>query len=564
MHILGAGAHMSKSNNNETGIMMELLLENKHRNPYHAFPVWDSVMWEKVRFQENLDSYLNTVVDEIEMEDGKITAALCYQDTTETAYTLRGAIFIDATGHGTIGALAGAESRTGSESRYEFNEPTAPEEANNYTMGNTLLFQAVDRGVPVKFEKPFWAYSFSEDDLKYRPHYNFIHSLSDGGKSDEFKVGEGKNLPEFFNLDSGYWWIELGGTYKDIIAESETIRDELVKCVYGVWNHIKNVGDHGAANYDLEWVGMVPGYRESRRLVGDYLLDENDVRANRIFPDAVAYGGWPMDGHVPGGIMDFDNVPSKIYNFDGVYTIPYRCFYSKNIPNLMMAGRDISTTKMAFGSTRVMATCAVGGQAAGTAASMAVKYGCTPREVGGRIAELQEALIRDDCFIPGYGNTDPADLARRAQVSASSFVPGCEPQNVTNGFTRILQGKQNCWESQPLDGKPAALTLQLENPAAVSQVQLVFDPNLTREIMPSITAWIKDRQTKGMPEELVRDYTVSLYRGEQEVWSQSISGNYQRLNRLQLPAAVEADRVVVTVAATHGLPSARIFEVRIY
>ncbi len=407
MHILGASCHMAKSNNAETGILMELLLENKRRNPYQSFSVWDTVLWEKVRFQENLDSYLNTLVSEIEMADGKVAAIICHQNTTETRFILRGEVFIDATGHGTVGMLAGAESRTGSESRDEFNEPTAPEQANHNTMGNTLMFQAVDRGVPVKFEKPFWAYSFSEDDLKYRHHYNCSTSFGESGVFAEFKEGEMKNLPEFSTMDAGYWWIELGGNYDDIIADGETIRDELLKCVYGVWDHIKNCGDHGAANFDLEWVGMVPGYRESRRLVGDYLLNENDVRSNRVFPDAVAYGGWPMDGHVPGGILDFKNYPSKIYNFDGVYTIPYRCFYSKNITNLMMAGRDISTSKMAFGSTRVMATCAVGGQAAGTAAAMAVRYHCSPREVGEHITELQQALIRDDCYLPGFANTDP-------------------------------------------------------------------------------------------------------------------------------------------------------------
>ena len=362
MHILGAACHMAKSNNAETGIVMELLLENKRRNPYHVFPVWDSVLWEKVRFQPGLTSLLNTTVSELEMEGDRIGSVWCHQYTTETSYRLSAEVFVDATGHGTVGALAGAECRMGSESRREFGEPTAPEEPDSHTMGNSLMFQAVDRGEPVRFVKPSWAYSFSEEELKHRAHYNGASSIGDGGVAAEFREGEMKNLPEFSRMDSGYWWIELGGDRRDIIAESEDIRDELLKCVYGVWDHLKNCGDHGAANYDLEWVGMVPGYRESRRLVGDYLLNENDVRANRVFEDAVAYGGWPMDGHVPGGLFDHHNPPSRVYNFDGVYTIPYRCYYSRNVPNLMMAGRDISATKMAFGSTRVMGTCAVGGR----------------------------------------------------------------------------------------------------------------------------------------------------------------------------------------------------------
>ena len=161
--------------------------------------------------------------------------------------------------------------------------------------------------------------------------------------------------------------------YNDIIEDAEDIRDELIKCVYGVWDHLKNGGDHGAQNLDLDWVGIVPGYRESRRLEGDYILTENDIRANRIFPDAVAYGGWAMDIHTPGGLHDLDRQPSNVLNFEGAYTIPYRCYYSRNMENLMMAGRDISASKIAFSSVRVMGTCAIGGQAVGTAAAMAVQ-----------------------------------------------------------------------------------------------------------------------------------------------------------------------------------------------
>ena len=393
MHIVGANCHNSKPNMIESGILLEILLENKRRNPYHTFPVWDTIMWEKVRFQENLDLYLNTCLETAEVEDGEIRAINCYQNSTETMFTFRAEIFVDATGHGTLGVLAGASSRMGSEGKAEFNEPNAPDEPNDSTMGNSLLFQAVNRGKPVEFVKPEWAYTFSEEDLKYRTHIDQVHSLADMGKPVEFQAGAAKSLPEFYNLDSGYWWIELGGQYDDIIAQGEEIRDELTKCVYGVWNHIKNVADHGAENYDLNWVGFIPGYRESRRLEGDYILNERDVRENRIFEDAVAYGGWPMDEHVRCGIMDFDKLPSRIFNFDGCYTIPYRCFYSRDVKNLMMAGRDISTSKMAFGSTRVMGTCAVGGQAVGTAAAMAVKNGGTPRTVDA--SALRAELVKN-------------------------------------------------------------------------------------------------------------------------------------------------------------------------
>ena len=123
---------------------------------------------------------------------------------------------------------------------------------------------------------------------------------------------------------------------------------------------------------------------------------------------------------------------------------------SKNVPNLMMAGRDISASQLAFASSRVMGTCAIGGQAVGTAAALAIKYNCTPREVGQHINELQQLLLKDDCYIPGFANTDENDLARRAKVSASSFVAGSEPENIINGVSRTVDDTSNCWESQEL------------------------------------------------------------------------------------------------------------------
>ena len=444
MHIVGANAHGSKKNLGETGILLEILLENKRRNPYASFPVFDSVIWEKVHFQENLDAYLNTDMDDVIMDGKKVAAIVGHQNTTETEFTIYGDIFVDATGHGTLATMGGAAGRMGSEGRDEFHEPDAPTEPNQDTMGNTLMFSAVDRGEPVKFIRPDWAYQYSEEDLKYREHGNSIGSHMEGGQLTKFEEGSGR-LPHFSNVDSGYWWIELGGQYDDIIRDGEVIRDELLKCVYGVWDHLKNVGDHGVENLDLDWVGIVPGYRESRRIEGDYLLNENDVLENRIFPDAVAYGGWQMDEHVRGGIRDLDKIPSRILNFNGCYTIPWRCYYAKDLENVMLAGRDISTSKMAYGSTRVMGTCSVGGQAVGTAAAMAVKYRCTPREIGEHIMELQQQLLRDDCYIPGFRNEDPLDYARSAKVSASACTGKNVPENVLNGdfYGMNFSGKDN-------------------------------------------------------------------------------------------------------------------------
>ena len=563
MHIVGASSHAAKPDLAETGILLEMLLENKRRNPYASFPVFDSVMWETVRFQKGLDSYLNTNMDDVVMESGQICTVICHQNTTETELRLSAKIFIDATGHGTLGVLAGCGSRMGTEAKSEFNEADAPDMTNTDTMGNSLMFSAVDRGEKVHFEKPKWAYTFTEEQLKFREHADSIGSHADGGRLVAFEEGSGR-LPNFSNVDSGYWWIELGGDWDDIIRQSEDIRDELVKCVYGVWDHLKNQADHGVDNLDLDWVGMVPGTRESRRLEGDYLLNENDVRANRIFEDAVAYGGWQMDQHTPGGIMAFDKVPSRILNFKGCYTIPYRCFCSKEVPNLMMAGRDISTTKTAFGSTRVMGTCAVGGQAAGTAAAMAAQAGLTPAAFGRtHLRQLQQQLLKDDCYIPGLTNQDPADLARAARASASSSRPGFGPEQVLSGIARTEEGgRSNLWCSAP-EAAPW-LELQWDTPVALRQIRLTLDPDLSQERCISVSKAFLDKEPLGVAPTLLRDYTVTAYLDGKAVFSTRVADNHQRLNILDLPQEVSADALRVEIQATNGSPEARIFEIRAY
>ncbi len=551
MHIAGASCHYGKKNVWETGILMELLLENKSRNTYHSYPIWDMVLWEKVRYQENLDLYLNTILNTVEMDDDRILAAICRQTTTEKAFRFAGDIFIDATGNGTMGYRAGAQWRMGSEGKNEYGEPNAPAEPNHYTMGNSLMFIASDRGEKVVFKKPFWAYTFSEEDLKLRPHGTYTWHHGEDGITEEY-------VPE-----SGYWWIELGGDTGNIIENAEKITEELYKVVYGIWDHLKNVGDHGAANYELEWVGIVPGIRESRRLIGDYLVTENDVLENRIFDDAVAYGGWPMDEHAPRGVFDKDVNPTRFINFSGVYTLPYRSYYSKNITNLMMAGRNISVTKMTLGSSRVMGTCAVGGQAAGTAAAMAVKYHCTPREIQGRIHELQQKLLKDDCYIPGFRNEDPDDFARSAEITATSFTVGNEPHKVVSGVARVVDEESNCWESEDLKDGAQAIELSFEA-RELHEIRVTFDPNLSREIMISMTRTVQNREVKYMPLELVRNFSVTAYRNGESVYNESVYENNQRLCIFNLKIPLLVDKVKIEVESTYGYERARIFEIRLY
>lgn len=560
MHILGASEKKSKPDLEEGGILHELMLENKSINDYYSFSIWDMVLFSKVKAEPNLTLLLNTAMDDCETDGNKITKVIAYQQTTEKHFHISGNVFIDCTGNGTLGFLSGAEYRVGSESKYEFNEPHAPEEPNNDRMGNTLLFKAVDRGHSVNFKRPAFAKTFTEEDLKYRSHSS-VHTTNTKDNVDKSYM----LLTSFTtsSVDFGYWWIELTGEKEDIIDEFEEIRDDLVACVYGVWDHLKNVGDHKAENYDLEWVSMMPGTRESRRLVGDYILNENDILNHTDFPDAVAYGGWPMDLHAPKGLYDFDKLPSTVISFDGAYTIPYRSYYSKNIDNLMMAGRNISASRMAMSSSRVMGTCAIGGQAAGTAAAMCKKYSCSPREILNHITELQQTLLRDDCYIPNVYNADVLDLAKTARISATSEKDSFKAENVAIGASRFEGEKKNIWISDGLSAGGETLTLDLKEKSSVSKVMLVFDSNFKESIQITMSDKRRSMQSVGLPKELVKDYTITLWSGENAVFKKEVKDNVLRAATIDIPCLC-CDRVTITINDTYGCCEARVFEVRIY
>lgn len=561
MHICGASENLAKPDLEESGILHEIMLDNKSRNDYYNFSIWDMVLFSTVKRQKNLTVYLSTAMESCEMGEGSTIRSIdAYQLTTETHWKISGKVFIDCTGNATLGYYAEAEFRTGSEGRDEFGEPDAPGQPNKERMGNTLLFKAVDRGHPVAFKKPDFARTFTEEELKYRTH-SAVHGAQIKGEVDKAYV----RMTSFStsSVDYGYWWIELPGETDDIIDEYEQIRDELVSCIYGIWDHLKNGGDHGAENYDLEWVGMLPGSREGRRLIGDYILNENDILSNRQFEDAVAYGGWPMDIHTAKGLYDFDELPTRVISFDGAYTIPYRSYYSKNISNLMMAGRDISASKMAMGSTRVMGTCAVGGQAVGTAAALCIKYDCDPRGAQEHMRELQQMLLKDDAYIPGIWNEDPKDLARRAKVTATSAREGCPPENVINGISRDEDGHRNLWISGKGRTEGEMLTLHLADRQPVSEVHLTFDSNFHYPIKITLSRKRQAQQRIGVPPELIRDYTVTLWQGDKKAAKQTVTENVQRKNIVTFPTT-ECDRVTVMVHKTNGSNEAHIYEIRVY
>lgn len=570
MHIMGASCHWGKKNASETGLLLELLLENKLVNDTYNYSIWDGVMWGWIQKQENLDNFMNTTMETVHSDGKNIESVDCYCMATEKRYNLSADIFIDCTGHGTLGYFAGAEYCIGTESKHVFKESIGPEKNNGKTMGNSIMFFARDTGHPVKFKKPDWAHTFDDSFFEHRYHgevstYHTPDAVVVLDPDDDYDEHEGKLVEKYDNC-SGYWWIELGGDWDNIIDQAEDLRWELLKVVYGIWNHIKNGGEHGAENYDIVWFGTVAGVRESRRLIGDYILQEHDiVPETRTVPDdAVAYGGWPMDEHNPGGFYAKGEIPSMVYNFDGLYSIPYGCYCSKNIDNLMMAGRDISASKVAMSSTRVMATCAIGGQAAGTAAAMASKVGLNPTEFGKKyIQDLRQQLLKDDCYIIGCKNEDKNDKALGAKVSATSNKPDHEPEKVINGISRNIEESINQWCSNGLSKDGETLCLQFEK-SKINQVRLTFDPDLSDERCMSLSTAVIEKQPVGVPIQLVKDFVIRAYNDGDLTGEVNINNNYQRHVVVDLPKEVEADKVEICVTATNGDKDVRIFEVRIY
>lgn len=537
MHICGASRGGGRKEDRETGILEEILLEHKKHNQYNSYAIFDMILWSKVKDEPNITLFLNTHVKKVNMiSDNKIESVFAVQLTTEQDITIKAKLFVDTTGDATIAALSGAEYMLGQEAKSTFNEMYAPDEADDYTMGNSLMFKTVDRGEKVEFVKPKWANTYNEEYLKLRGHKE---------------------------ITSGYWWIELGGKKHRVIEDAEEIRDDLVKAVYGVWDHLKNGGDHGADNLDLEWVGFLPGKRESRRVIGDYILVESDCVNGRIFEDAIAYGGWSLDIHVIDGFRKNDSPPNINIHLKDNYTIPYRCIYSKNIENLFIGGRAISASHVAFSSTRVMGTCSVIGQAIGTAAAMCIEERVMPREFTD-IKRLQQQLLRDDCYLPHYKNIDEADHARTAKIYCSSELEGFEGGNVINGVARPFKGNSNKWQSESLVNNPQWLEVQFNETKLIQNIQLKLDSNLAKEVTISLSDKMLAKQEKSVSSTLLKDFKVSCYNNDELIYAWKVKGNYQRLINLKLPEKAECTKVKIDCYATNGSDTASIFEVRVY
>lgn len=462
--VCGATAHGNQRWARESGVVGEMYVENQYRNPEGNPVYWDDVVLDTVRREPNITLFLNTDVRHVVAsgpdDARRIEEVVGWTMGSELLTTFRAPVFLDCTGDGLVGHLAGARYRLGKEGRAEFGEDWAPDEPVREFLGSTLLFYTKDLGRPVKYVAPESAIDITTTPI---PMTRVIRSGDSGAH---------------------YWWVEWGGEL-DIVDDNERIRDELRGVILGIWDHIKNSGQFDAETLTLEWIGNVPGKREYRRFIGDYTLTQQDVIGQTRFPDTVAFGGWSVDLHPAQGM--YAQSPGAVQRFsDGVFEIPYRSLYSVNVENMLMAGRDFSATHIAFGAARVMATCGTMGEAAGTAAALCVQRGVTPRALGrDHLPELRRTLLRQDASVLGAWNDDPDDLARRARVTASSTLerlaaepgPASAPWPLTRDVGIVVPVSPGLDGVQLLVRASAATTLAVEawstgKPQNVVPVQL--------------------------------------------------------------------------------------------
>ncbi len=591
MHICGGDCHGSRKGTRESGLIEELRIEDAYRNPERCYPFWDVILYEKVVAEPNITLLLDTVVtgadvqtpedqsplpgagdaagdggssgdirvkDELGGDGGgsgdeglfehrgprraRIVAATAMRQLTEDQFVIRAKYYADCTGDGRLGSEAGADFRIGRESKSMHDESLAQPKSDRWTLGNSILITSRRTDHPVAFIPPPWARKFDPQQLK---------------------VGRGIRSWEY-----GFWWVEWGGTLDTIKDNCTTIRHELYRIALGLWDYVKNSGNYpDSVNWTLDWIGAIPGKRESRRFLGPHILVQSDLQTARVFDDEAAYGGWAIDLHPPAGIDAVDEPPFTPTHLPHLYGIPLRCYFSRNIENLFMAGRNISATHVAFASTRVMATCAIGGEAVGVAAARCLEEDKTPGELVAdpkALERFQQALLAEDLTLLNV-RREP-DLIHDAALDASSSAGNRPVELIRDGHRRDQLNQKtaeliepHAWHSTPLSGGEAWIEARFKSPRKISRIELIFDSGFQRQLVLSPGDSNTRRTIRGPQPELVRDYTITLDEGP----SIQVAGNYQRRRRHRLEVPTECRKVRVTFSATHGVPEARLFELRI-
>ena len=522
----------------ETGLLAEFEEENIYRNAELSNSVWDSVLLGKAFQEKNLTLLTNCSCLDAETDGDTIISATGWQLNTYTVHIVYAKYFADCSGDSVLAPLVGAKYTFGKESKYEYGESLAPEKADKSTMGMSCLLQAREVDRKVEYIPPEWAFVYETDDDigEVLPGTHIRAARNDA-------IGtNGNNL----------WWMEISSK-TDGITDTEENREKLMKIAYGVWDHIKNRQDHGADNWELEWVGVLPGKRESRRYIGEYVLKQDDLFGGNKFDDTVAYGGWPLDDHDSRG-MDTQKTVSVCLKIDEIYGIPYRSLFSVNVKNLFFAGRNISATHLAMSSTRVLGTCALLGQAVGTAAAVCSKYGVSPKNGAEYIREIQSDLMEDGVYLPGIKREISA-----LTFSAKTNLTDDERAVLFNGVERPRgDGKINYIEKEIGE----SIVYEFDKPRHIGTLRLQFDLDYSREsVTPNYKMRIfamrmfkgKDFVPVKVANTIVKSFTV--YADGVPVFTET--NNYHSL--VKVPLYLSARKIEIKFNETRGYEKVRLF-----
>ncbi len=482
-----------------------------------------------VRAEPTLELFLNTRVNAVEMDGSRIAAVVGQDVRTGRRTRFPGRWFADCTGDGNIGYLAGADYRYGREGRDETGESLAPEEADNQTMGSSVQWRSKRTAEPTDFPETPWAIQFTGE----------TYQKARGGE---------------WNWETGFWWHQ--------IDEFEKVRDNGLRAVFGNWSFQKNHAPDKAryANRELEWVAYVAGKRASRRLLGDVILQQQDIQEQREFPDAAVTTTWPIDLHYPTDAQT-KHFPGEEFRARAQtlrirpYPVPYRCFYSRNVDNLFMAGRNISVTHVALGTVRVMRTLGMVGEVVGMAAAVCKRHDVNPRQVyTDHLDELKE-LMTEGVPLPASARP-PAppewledageNLARAAEVSVSSYYhPQQYPaRNINDGRVSFTDNSLR-WVSG--DETPDTVELAWEKPQTIGAARIV-------------TGWASGAG----PQDPIADFVLQYHDGSEyrNIDATRTTGNESIDWHARFPA-VTTDRLRLVVTATPNDHS-RIWQIEVY
>lgn len=515
MWICGAHGRDAK----EGGILEEILLRNLYYNRDLKYTIWDDVLYGICREEPLLEVIFNCSVHEVISEEKRIVGVKAWHLTRQCHIEVEAQAFVDSSGDSVLSAC-GAEMRWGRESKYEFSESHAPEEADDKTMGNSVLIQLREVDEHVPFVPPPWAKTYKEEDL----------------------VNRGLDPKKGHN----FWWLEFGGIM-DTIGDADKIRDENLSIAYGAWDLIKNHPDGRGEGWELEWIGSLPGKRENLRYVGDIVLNQNHVEAGGVFEDVVAHGGWSMDDHHPDAI-NHRGAPTIFHPAPSPYGIPYRSLYSKDFENLWCAGRNISATHMAMSSTRVMGTTSVMGQAVGTAVSLAIEKGLSNREVYGEATrELQARLMEQDQYIPEKPRSPKAvEMGAKLEWNGGDVTP------LLDGHERQLGDEDHGVRMKCQD----SLIWSFSKPISAGTIRVVVDSDFSRtKRMPC--RYPKGGNVTEMPKGLLKEAKSEVKRDGEWIEVHNIEDNFLRL--IILPIDGEFTEVRFTPVDTWGADELLVF-----